>query len=233
MSTPMLGSDLYTMTTQLNGGVPLDNTLFYQLLTIAQTRIEAAREWMILRKQNTSQTVTAASTFQTPYAMPTDFFFWQSEQPLILVDTTNTNNFIDWFKEIPMAKLVRYQFQTYKFAVDYLNSNLYIAGTVDRTYTMYKNYVYKPADVTVSTSWVFPAQFHGLLAYAVTALNKGGIDFDDQNARMAGDNKETVQSIYQAMIDWDSRLQEQSLEGVDRGPSDDRPWVSGHVDLYD
>jgi len=165
--------------------------------------------------------------------MPSNFLFWQSDCPITLVNPNNTNDFLDSFNEVPVSKLVSYQFQSYKYAVDYPNSILYIAGTVDKTYTIYKNYIYKPDDVTETTSWAFPAQFHGLLAYAVAALQKGGIDFDDQNARMAGDNAATVQSIYQAMIDWDSRLQEQSLEGVDRGYDGTRPWITSHISFND
>ena len=228
----MTGADIYEMVTGLLGGLALETGLFYNLLELAQSKIESARPWMILRKQDTSKTVTTSNTFLTAIDLPADFDEWQTERELVLVDVSNNNNFIDCFKEVTSAWGYTYQYQTYRYFCDYAAKKLYISGTVDKSYKLVMNYKYEPDGITDVTSWVFPAKFHKLLAYAVAALNKGGIDFDDQNARMAGDNKETVQSIYDTMIEWDSRLQEHATEGIFRGTENEQPWLSGHVDIY-
>lgn len=232
MAANLTGSQLYTLLGNILGGQQIDTTLFYNLITTVQANIESSREWSVLKKRDTSKSITTSSTFQTSFALPSDFFFWQSEQPIVLTDPTNTANFIQYFKEIPMAKQFQYQFQTYRFATDLANSNIYIMGTVDRTYTIQMNYIYKPSDVTSTTSWVFPAQFHPLLAYGVAIIQKGGIDFDDQNRAMAEHNQKTYDMIYKAMVDWDDRLQVSALSGIDRGAVDERPWRSGAVDIF-
>ena len=229
---PLNGIDIYNLLTGILGGQQMDKTLFYSLLTIVASKIHRARQWMILKKTDSSESITPAATFQTQFTIPDDFMTWQAERPVILVDPTNTNNFIDWITEVTSVQQWRYQFQSYKYYGDYINKKMYIMGTVDKTYTIYKNYIKQPPVIDDATPWGFPADFHPLLAYGIAALNKGGIDFDETNARMAGDNKETVQSIYEAMLDWDNELQMNSTIGIDRSmPPDSLPYITGHIDM--
>jgi hypothetical protein len=63
--------------------------------------------------------------------------------------------------------------------------------------TLYNDHIKDSADITNddSSSWVFPSWSHALLGFYAIGLYKGGVDFDDINARMAPDNRAMAQSI--------------------------------------
>ena len=227
----MTGKELQDLFTSINLGYTIDETLFYSLLSVVQTKIETKREWNILKKQDVSETALTSDTFMTQKSIPADFLFWQSEDPIVLVDNSNSTNFVN-YKEIPFAKRFLYQYQVYRFFCDYVNNKLYLAGNVDRTYTIYKNYIYQAPTVTSGTEWVFPAKFHTILAYGVAALHKVGIDFDDINKVSGDSNAETFKQILKLMDVWDSRLTVGQMEGVDRRINDEVPgFLSGHIDF--
>lgn len=231
MITGMTGQNMYDMVTALLQGQAMDQTLFLQLLAQEQSRVESMREWMILRKQDKSQTLSPSDNFQTVKSLPSDFFFWQTEKPVILVDPTNTNNFQDYLSEIPLSEMITYQTETYRFATDLVNNNIFFSGVASHTYTIWMNYIYKPSSITLTTTWVFPGQFHTYLPYAVAAAYKGGIDFDEINRAMAPQNEKMMQQILNSMFEWDDRLQNQATIGIDRGPINEIPWYGGRVPI--
>lgn len=233
MITPLLGSDLYTFFQSLNLGYSIDSALFYSLLATVQAKIEVKRDWMILRKQDASESAGPSDSFTTSKTIPSDFFFWQSEDAIVLVDPTNSSTWIP-FLEVSFPKRFLYQTQSYRFFCDYANSKFYLGGIVDRTYTIYKNYVYQPDKITSTTSWVFPAKFHEMLAFGVAALYKLGVDFDDINKLSGEDNGKVFLEGLKTMELWDARLAQGSLEGVDRRMDNDLPgFMSSHVNLFD
>jgi hypothetical protein len=75
-------------------------------------------------------------------------------------------------------------------------------------------YQYKPPLITANTSWVFPSEFHPILAYDVSALIKAGIDSDVVNASQALSNSQTSSIIFEQMKEWDNDLQDNEIEGV-------------------
>lgn len=228
----MKGSELQTLFTSINLGYTIDDSLFYSLLATVQAKIESKKEWNILKKQDNSEISLTSDTFQTPKLIPDDFLFWQSEDPIVLVQYENVSNFIT-YKEVPFAKRFLYQYQVYRFFCDYSANKLYLSGNTDTTYIIYKNYIYQAPAITADTSWIFPAKFHPILAYGVAALHKLGIDFDDINKASGDDNARTFIELFRLMESWDARLTTGMMEGVDRRIGDDLPgFVSGHVDIY-
>lgn len=229
----LTGADLLTLFNSLNLDYQIDNGLFYSLLATVQARVEAKREWVILRKSDATQSAGAGTTFATSFTVPDDFFFWQSEDAILLVDPSNTTNNISYL-EVPFAKRFDYQSISYRFFCDYANSKLYLGGIVDRTYTIYKNYIYQPDKITATTSWVFPAKFHEFLAFGVAALYKLGVDFDDINKLSGDDNGRIFLEGLKNMELWDSRLAVGMLKGVDRRVGQELSgFVSGHINMYD
>ncbi len=83
----MTKAQLYTFVTSLLDGNPIDTTLFDTLLNIAQMRRENERPWMILRAEDTSQTVSSGNTFETQKDLPTDFRKWYTRFPIVLTDS--------------------------------------------------------------------------------------------------------------------------------------------------
>ena len=231
MISPLIGSQLQTLFTSLNLDYTIDDTLFYSLLATVQAKVEGKKEWIILRKTDTSESASGADSFTTPKTLPSDFFFWQSEDPIVLVDNTNPNTYLNYW-EVPIAKKFIYQSQSYRFFCDYANSHIYLGGTVDRTYTIYKNYIYQPDKITAGTSWVFPAKFHEYLAFGVAALHKLGVDFDDINKMSGDDNGKVFLEGLAQMEMWDSQLAVNMLRGVDRRVGEDLPgFISGHINF--
>lgn len=226
----MTGTNLYDMVTALNGGQAMDVTLFYQILLLVQEKYETYRNWMWLRKQDSSLTMSPGDTSFTARPLPTDFNKFQSERPIVLVDTNNRANFQPWYQEVPLSWQYDYQFTDYRYCLDVPANNFYILGSVSQSYKIIQNYLYKPPAITTNTAWVFPGQYHPMLAFAVMAQQKSGVDFDDQNARMAASNQAQADTIFESMTKWDDQLQEMSVEGVDRSDNN-RPWQSGSVNL--
>jgi hypothetical protein len=60
----MTGTEFSTAVEEINGGDPIASTLRFQFGNLGKNLIEQRRPWMILRKTDTSKTVTAASTWQ-------------------------------------------------------------------------------------------------------------------------------------------------------------------------
>ena len=231
--SPLQGSDLLTLTNSLNLGYNIDSGIFYSLLATVQSKVESKRPWVILRKTDSSQSASVGDTFQTSKTIPSDFFFWQSEDPVVLVDPASPSNSITYY-EVPLAKQFDYQYQAYRFFCDYSASKLYLGGTVERSYKIYQNYIYQPDKIAVGTSWIFPAKFHELLAFGVAALYKLGVDFDDINKLSGDDNGKTFLLGLNSMEQWDANLQVGMMRGVDRRMDGDTPgFVSGHINIYE
>lgn len=210
----MLGSDLYTLTTSVMGYAP-DTTLFYTLLNMAQGIRENQRPWMILKKEDTSNTInqTSSSAFLTSHPLPSDFRkFYSPKRSIQLVDSSNIIR--QWYVQIPLDRKMENRDDNTKFYVDYIGNNFYLCGIVNQTYTAHVYYIYRSPLVTATTAWVFPSEYHPILAYDVAALIKAGIDSDVVNAQQALSNSQTSQLIFTQMTDWDDSLQVDSIEGA-------------------
>lgn len=208
----MTGQEQYDAATEMNGGVTINETLFYQLLNVAKNNRESKRAWRTLVSLDTSLTASPSSTYQTTYALPTRWLRFvpyrpasainEAVSPIQLVSGTEVVH----LEEIQFERRVTQQSVGYKFAVDPANSVFYITGTIPKTYTINQLYIKGTADITSSTSWTFPTRFHLLPVLDVIAMFKGGIDADDQNARMAPELRAAANAIRVAMETWDNDL---------------------------
>ena len=198
-------------------GYAPDTTLFYTLLNMVQGIRENQRPWMILKKEDTSNTILAtnSSAFLTPYPLPADFRkFYSPKRSIQLADTTNIVR--QWYVQIPKHRKLECKDDNTKFYVDFTSTpyNFYLCGIVNQQYTAHVYYQYKSPLVTATTSWVFPSEYHPILAYGVCALIKAGIDSDVVNASQAISNNGTSALIFAQMVEWDDSLAVDSIEGA-------------------
>lgn len=223
MYQPLKGSDLYDLTAKLLLGFRMDNILFYQLLSSAQSNIENYRPWMILRKEDSSLNVyPQGNLYLTPLDLPSDFRrFYSSNRSVVLVSPDKS--VFRFYKQIPMERRHEYKDDNTKFYVDYANKKLYLCGTLDRAYEVHLFYIKETEPVTEDTSWVFPPEYHPILAYNVAMAYKTGFDYDIVNDAQAKNISGLAQTILKQMEEWDNSLQVESIEGLDYPDDSSRP----------
>ena len=212
----MLGSDIYQLTTSIMGYAP-DQTLFYTLLGMVQGIRENQRPWTILKKEDASITVnqTSSSAFLIQHNLPADFRkFYSPKRSIQLVDSSYIIR--QWYTQIPKDRKFENKDDNTKFYVDYTTTpySFYLCGIVNQTYTVHIYYQYITPLITATTSWVFPSEYHAILAYDVCTLLKAGIDSDTVNAAQAVYNDATAKLIYNQMAEWDNDLAVDSIEGA-------------------
>lgn len=175
----------------LDGNVNWGDDFFYQLLNIAKTKLEQKRLWQFLKKLDSSNTASSSAI-----ALPTDF----SEEYKILVGTDTE------YYPVPFEEQHIYRNSSNRYYLDMANSNLYLLGVNIPSKTLYIYYKRFTDDLTSSTSPVFPARFHPILAFYVASYFQGGVDSDDIFARMSPQNRLAAIELEQAMVSWDAAL---------------------------
>ena len=208
----MTGSELYDFVTELLGGREFEGSddIFYQILNEERTKIEHLRPWAVLRKEDSSITVSASNTYTDMKTLPTDFrSFWGP------TDSSGRRKYIELVSgndvrpvyQVPFGMQRQYKDTPDRFYADHGNSQIGFCGTYDKTYTAYITYIGRGTDIESSTSWAFPSEYHPLLAGRVAARNKGEIDYDDINARMVQYHGASIEGSLRSMIRWDDELQ--------------------------
>jgi len=226
----MTGSELETFATEVNGGDPIGSTLLFQLINLARALVEQRRPWVILRKTDTSKTVTQSSisAWQTAIDLSgiTDLSrFYETEEnaPIKLFDG---NNRIEEYRQRPFEQRLFYKDVPNTFVYDEANKLLYLNGIVTLSGTLYIDYVRDPGDITDddNSTWVFPSWSHSLLGFYAVAIHKGGIDFDSINQTMSPVNRAEATTILQALIAWDADKQLAAVRNSDYA----HPPISHH-----
>lgn len=217
---PLTGTNLYDMTGKLLLGYQMDQTLFYQLLGSSQMERELERAWVILKSEDATQIANpvsnsiANSLYLTPFNLPSDFLnFYSPKRSIVLVNSDGVT--FRWYSQIPKERKHEYKDDDSKFYVDLKNNQLFLCGILDRTYTIHQFYIYQSPTVTDITSWVFPAQFHPILAYDVAKKYKDMFDYDVVNAEQARTIEAGAKVLMEQMEKWDASLQESELDGVE------------------
>ena len=204
----MTGSELSTFATEINVGASIGDTLLFQLLNLCKAMVEQRRPWMLLRKTDTSISVSAGNTWQTAIDLSglTRFSHFYGDWPIILFDG---NNRIEKYRQVPFEDRLYYKTVPNTFVYDEGSQTLYLNGVVAFAGTLYIHFVQNSADLTNdnSSSWTFPSWSHPLLGFMAVAMHKGGIDFDDINARMAPDNRAQAELIITQLEKWDAEKQ--------------------------
>jgi hypothetical protein len=113
-----------------------------------------------------------------------------------------------------------------------VNKLLYLNGTVPHAGTLYIRYMRSTTDFTTNSDpiWVFPTWSHMLLALFTVGIHKGGVDYDDINARMAPDNRALAELTVKQSENWDNELQLIEQEGYEPYERSDG-WRPDHVNL--
>lgn len=213
------GEQLGDFITSLNGGASIDSTLLNTLIDSAKTIIESERDWMVLRKIDTSKTVTTANTWETAISLATitDFSLFYGEYPIRLFDGSNR---IEYYRQIPWDRRLEYKNVSNTFAYDDNSKNLYINGVVPFNGTIWNNYVMLTdyIDVTNSSTTIwsqFLSRFIPILGFYAIGIHMGGVDYDTITARMAPNNLSFMNTLKNSMMTWDDKKQLSSIEGND------------------
>ena len=205
---------LRTFVTNLLDGTTLDEDLFVTFANIAKNQLEAERAWMILRKIDSSQTVSGADGITNTKSLPTRFLRTfrvnrpSGYQTAILLRTGDSMRYVS---EIPFGTQHENKDNPDLFFIDHSGSTFAFTGTRDQSYTVYLNYIQGTVDFTSDgddedETWGFPSRFHPVLGFLTAAYYKSGVDYDDINARMAGANFSAGVALHDAMIQWDQEL---------------------------
>ena len=228
----MTGTQLATFTEELNGGASIGETLLFQFINLAKAMVEQRRPWMNLRDTDTSKTVTAAtSAWQTAIDLTTiaRFSRFYGDDPIKNFGGTNR---IDNLHEVPWHRRLEYKDMINTFVFNHGTKQLYLNGSVAAG-TLYIDHIKNSADIQndASSEWSFPSWAHPLLGYMAVAMNKGGVDYDDLNARMAPENQARADAIIRQLENWDNELQLSSLNQFD--PTDSDPgFRSGAINIH-
>jgi hypothetical protein len=229
----MTGVELDTLVDEVNGGASIGSTLKFQLLNLAKGLVEQRRPWMLLRKTDTSKTVTTANTWQTVIDLSTitdfsRFFETETSGPIKLFDGSNR---IEEYRQRPWNERLAYKQEPNTFVYDEANKRLYLNGSVGFAGTLYIDYLRNTDDLAndASSTWAFPSFAHPLLAFLAVGIHKGGIDFDDINARMAPENRGTAELIVKQLENWDNEKQLAATMNTDPYRGSDDGYRSGAI----
>lgn len=222
------GVELSTFVTSLNAEATIDPDLLDVLVDNAKAILEEERPWMVLRKVNTSKTVTTASTWQTAIDLSTitDFSRFYSDDPIRLFDGDNR---VEYYRLVPFDRRLEYKDVSHTACYDENSKTLYINGTVPFSGTLYISYLSTSTAVDLTSSsavWsVFPSRFLPILGYYAIGIYKGAIDYDTINKQMLPENREAFRALKNAMESWDNEKQMASMAHND--PTD---LYGGHRD---
>lgn len=214
----MNGTTLDTFCTGLNGDQTIDPVLLNVLLNTGKTIIESERDWMVLRKTDTSKTVTTGNTWQTVIDLSTitDFSHFYGEKPVRLFDGVNR---IEYYRLVPYDRRLQYKDVSNTACYDENSKTLYLNGTVPFVGTLWLNYIMLTTDIDVTsanTQWSeFLPRFTPMLGFYGIGIHMGGIDYDSITARQAPVQAATMQALKNAMATWDNKKQQSAIEDND------------------
>ena len=212
------GEELSTFITALNADAAIDPTLLDVLVDNGRTVIEEERPWVVLRKTDTSKTVTPANTWQTAIDLSTitDFSRFYGEFPIRIFDG---NNLIEYYRQVPFDRRLTMKDFGNTFVYDANAKMLYLNGLVAFSGTLYIQYISTSTAIDLTSAsavWTaFPSRFLPILGYYAIQTFKGAIDYDSINREMLPENAAAYTMLKNSMTAWDDSLQLSSIEGND------------------
>jgi hypothetical protein len=214
----LTGLTLTTFITGLNGGASIDATLLDVLVSNAKAVLEGERPWMVLRKTDTSKTVTTSNTWQTAIDLSTitDFSEFYSDTPVQLFDGTTI---VAYYTMVPWDRRLEYKDASNTCVYDANTKQLYLNGTVPVNGTPYIAYKSTSTEIDLTSASViwslFPLRFAPILGYYAIGINKGAVDYDDIVKEMLPANQNVLMALKSTMENWDNALQQSSIEWND------------------
>lgn len=209
------GEQLSTFITSLNTEATIDPTLLDVLVDNARSILEEERPWMVLRKTDTSKTVTTANTWQTAIDLSTitDLSRFYGEYSITLFDGSNRRHH---FRQVPWDRRLEYKDDGNTFVYNHNTKTLYLNGTLPFSGTLYINYIATSTAVDLTSGsavWtLFPPRFLPVLGYYAIGIYKGAVDYDSINREMLGTNFDTLKALKNAMEKWDNELQANEIQ---------------------
>lgn len=181
-----------------------DPDIEYGLMDAAYTKRNELRTWAMLMKLDSSISHSPSDTWQTEKSLPTDF-----GSTFKLFGGASDNE----YDAVPFVNLIRYKDSPNAYTIDLVNNKMRLTGSVTTALTMYHYYQYVPTSLfglseeqkQSTTTIVWPARFHRLLAYDMASLQFGGIDADETTRKMEPAMLREARALQSAMISWDNR----------------------------
>lgn len=231
----MNGPELATFCEELNGGASIGSTLLFQHLNLAKSLVEQKRPWAILRYTDTSKTAAAGNNWQTGIDL-SDIArfnrFYIEDERFGAIHLFDGSQRIEHFHQIPYEQRLHFKDTPNRFAYHEATKTLYLMGTVPFSGTLYIDHIKDSEDLEndEASSWAFPSWSHPLLGYYAVAINKGGIDYDEVNARMAPENRAEAARILSALEGWDAEKALSAVSSTDPY-QDAHGYRSGAIDM--
>lgn len=210
------GAELTTFITSLNAEAAVDATLLDVLVSSAKAIIEEERPWMVLRKTNTSLSLSAGANAAVDISSITDFSRFYSDSPIQLYDGSNR---IEHYRLVPFDRRLEYKDVSNTVCFDEANDLLYFNGNAAFAGTLYLHYVSTSTEIDLTSTsavWTpFPSRFLPLLGFYAIGVYKGAIDYDSINREMLPENRNVMDALKRALEKWDDERQLATLEHND------------------
>lgn len=233
------GVQLKAFINSLNAEANIDDTLLETLVDNARTVIEEERPWMVLRKTDTSKTVTTGNTWQTAIDLSTitDFSRFYANQDGVVLKLFDGGTRVDYIRLKAFDQRLEYKDVSGTCVYDAATKQLYINGIVAFAGTLHIPYMYTstPIDITsTSAVWTaFPSRFLALLGYYAIGIYKGAIDYDDINKAMLPENARAMEALKNALEKWDNEMQLATIQSNDPSEYPGGYPRLGSVNRYD
>lgn len=228
------GIELNTFLTDLNAGAAIDLTLGDVLVNTARAVIEEERPWIVLRKVDTSLSLTTASTWNTAVSIAgiTDFSRFYSDTPIRLFDG---NNQVHYFNQVPFDRQLEYKDVSNTFCFDENTDTLYFNGTIPFNGTLHISYIATGDGIDLESDsrvWSpFPARFLPLIGFYAIGIFKGAVDYDSINRQMLPENRAALEALKNGLEKWDNERQLSTMSNND--PSyDSESFRNGAINRY-
>ena len=223
-------SELKTFTENLLDGETLDNDFFLELANVVRVKIEAIKDWIILRDEDATQTASVGDTFLTMKDLPARF-----AKMLELFTAKSDGVGQQFYKPVKFEKRYAYRLSSKRYYIDLKNSQFALCGVIGAARTIHQVYKRDSAPISDSQAWEFPTRFMLLIGFGIAVIHKAGVDYDTINIAQALQNREDSKELLEALIEWDTDLalseMDYQSEGVGATDADGLPSSDDEFDL--
>jgi hypothetical protein len=188
----------------------LSSTEELSVLNRVYKKLASLKAWELFKKSFTGTT----STTEDYIALPSDFAYLvqnynftetssnESHNPVVFVGTDYKP-----YKVVSWSDRRQYRNQDNVCFIDIVNGRLYFAKQPASAESVEFDYIYEPADLTLSDIPVIPTRFQPILFHAM-CIEDFIIQMSDKAKSYKSDHEAKYKSYYEDMCYWDSRLKQ-------------------------